>query len=92
MESYINSLEKTYYNNYFNNDEIKNLIIAFCLKNSYEVDRIIVSIYKRNQAEGKFNGSISEEIQQENFRIEFEEDKKEKIGFIEKIKSFFNSN
>lgn len=92
MESYINSLEKTYYNNYFNNDEIKNLIIAFCLKNSYEVDRIIVNIYKRNQAERKFNGSISEETQQENFRIEFEEDKKEKIGFIEKIKSFFNSN
>lgn len=92
MEPYINSLEKTYYNNYFNNDEIKNLIIAFCLKNSYEVNRIIVNIYKRNQAEGKFNGSISEEIQQENFRIEFEEDKKEKIGFMDKIKSFFNSN
>lgn len=89
MESYINSLEKTYYNNYFNNDEIKKLIIAFCLKNSYEVDRIIVNIYKRNQAEGKFNGSISEEIRLENFRIELEEDKKEKIGFMDKIKSWF---
>lgn len=51
-----------------------------------------MNIYKRNQAEGKFNGGVSEEIQQENFRIEFEEDKKEKIGFINKIIKFFNSN
>lgn len=34
----------------------------------------------------------NEEIQQENFRIEFDEVKKEKIGFIEKIKSFFYNN
>ena len=89
MESYINSLEKTYYNNYFNNNEIKNLIIAFCLKNSYEVDRIIVNIYKRNRAEGKFNCSISEEVQLENSRIEFKDNKEEKISFIGKIKSWF---
>ena len=49
-----------------------------------------MNIYKRNQAEGKFNGSISEEIQQENFRIEFEEDKKEKITLIKKLKLLFN--
>lgn len=92
MESYINSLEKTYYNNYFNSNEIKNLIIAFCLKNSYEVDRVIVDIYKRNQAEGKFNGSISEEVQIENSRIEFKDYKEEKISFIGKIKSLFYNN
>ncbi|PMC53329.1 hypothetical protein CJ218_00385 [Gemella sanguinis] len=91
MESYINSLEKTYYNNYFNNDEIKNLIIAFCLKNSYEVDRIIVNIYKRNQAEGKFDGNISDGIYEYCYPQKIEDEKKEKVSLINKIVSWLNN-
>ena len=91
MESYINSLEKTYYNNYFNNNEIKNLIIAFCLKNSYEVDRIIVNIYKRNQAEGKFDGNISDGIYEYCYPQKIEDEKKEKVSLINKIVSWLNN-